>query len=83
MGVGGLSHISDRWGPAALRLKKEPKNLSESLKIRPKNFIVYSTNIASKILMSFKDLNLETVFLLLKKPHKAISSNFSMKTIFF
>ena len=31
----GGGHTSDWWRPSTLRLKRGPKNLSESLKIRP------------------------------------------------
>ena len=74
-GGGGVSPLQTGpwWGSAILGLKRGPKNLSESLKIRHE---AYFLNRNLKILMLFKGLNLETVFLLVKKPLLAISSNY-------
>ena len=71
----GVSRILDRWGSATLGLTERAKNFSEFLKIGPKNLSVYS-KYEPKILILFKGLNMETVFLRSKKPLRAINGNY-------
>ena len=79
-GGGGKSHFR-LVGTCHFGVKNRPKNLSESLEITPKNQSVYP-NIDPKILISSKGLNLETVFLLLKKLLRTVSSRRRIETCY-